>query len=182
MYKIINAFLCMRNSRVFFKTLLIMKLIFILLTASLLQVSAATYAQRISINVKGASLQDVFKKLRKQSGFNFLYDSDMLSSAKPVNLSLKNATLSDALKQCFDDQPVTYIINSNTVIVRLKPVPFETAVSPGYQVIKGKIVDQQGGALPGVTIKVKGSERGTITDLNGAYSIKAARRERNFNF
>jgi len=110
MYKIINAFLCMRNSRVFFKSLLIMKLIIILLTASILQVSAATYAQQISINVKQASLQQVFKKLRKQSGYNFLYDSDMLSNARPVSFSLNNASLDDVLKACFADQPLTYVI------------------------------------------------------------------------
>jgi len=173
MYKIINAFLCMRNSRVFYKWLLIMKLIIILLTASFLQVSAASYGQKINITVKDASLKDVFKKIRKQSGYNFLYDSDMLNDANPVNLTVKGASLEQVLNDCFANQPFSYVINQNTVIIRLKPAPAsnkETMLAD--TVIKGKVVDQRGQALPGVTIKVKGTELATVTDVNGAYSIK----------
>jgi TonB-linked SusC/RagA family outer membrane protein len=170
MYKIINAFLCIRDSRVFYKSLLIMKLIIILLTASILQVSAATYAQQISINVKGASLQQVFKKLRKQSGYNFLYDSDMLSNARPVSFSLNNASLDDVLKACFANQPLTYVINQNTVIVRSKPIP---PVNIMQEVtVQGKVVDEKGLAVPGVSVKIKGTNAGAVTDQAGAYSVK----------
>lgn len=170
MYKIINAFLCMRNSRVFFKSLLIMKLIIILLTASILQVSAVTYAQQISINVKEASLQQVFKKLRKQSGYNFLYDSDMLNSARPVSFSLNNASLDDVLKACFADQPLTYIINQNTVIIR--PRPKQSADAVQDVTVSGKVIDEKGLPVPGVSVKIKGTNTGSITDLNGVYSVK----------
>jgi TonB-linked SusC/RagA family outer membrane protein len=173
MYKIINAFLCMRNSRAFYKSLLIMKLIIILLTASFLQVSAASYGQKISITVKDASLKDVFKKLRKQSGYNFLYDSDVLNAAGPVNVSVKDASLEQTLKACFANQPFSYIISQNTVIIRPRPIAAsnnETALAD--TVIKGKVVDQQGQTLPGVTVKVKGTELATVTDAIGSYSIK----------
>ncbi|HMF74000.1 MAG TPA: SusC/RagA family TonB-linked outer membrane protein, partial [Flavitalea sp.] len=147
-----------------------MKLIIILLTASILQVSAATYAQQISINVKQASLQQVFKKLRKQSGYNFLYDSDMLSNARPVSFSLNNASLDDVLKACFADQPLTYVINQNTVIVRSRPIP---PVNIMQEVtVQGKVVDEKGLAVPGVSVKIKGTNTGAVTDQAGAYSVK----------
>ena len=163
----------MRNSRAFYKSLLIMKLIIILLTASFLQVSAASYAQKISITVKDASLKDVFKKLRKQSGYNFLYDSDVLNDAGPVNLSVKDASLEQALSACFANQPFSYVISQNTVIIRPRPASTsknETALAD--TVIKGKVVDQQGQTLPGVTVKVKGTEQATVTDATGSYSIR----------
>lgn len=170
MYKIIHSFRCMRNSRVFFKSLLIMKLIFVLITATFLQVSASTYAQKINISVKQASLQDIFKKLRKQSNLNFLYDSDMLSTAKPVSLTFENASLDDVLKKCFYDQPLTYVINQNTVIIKLKPSsPIENAIVE--VTITGKVVDEKGEILPGVNIKVKGTDIGTTTDVNGVYKL-----------
>lgn len=170
MYKIINAFLCIRDSRVFYKSLLIMKLIIILLTASILQVSAATYAQQISINVKDASLQQVFKKLRKQSGYNFLYDSDMLSNATPVSLNLNKASLDDVLKACFTGQPLTYVIDQNTVIIRAKPEP---AVNPAQEVtVRGKVVDEKGLPVPGVSVQIKGTNTGAVTDISGAYTVK----------
>lgn len=170
MYKIIDAFLCMRYSRVFFKSLLIMKLIIILLTASILQVSAATYAQQISITVKEASLQQVFKKIRKQSGYNILYDSDMLSNARPVTFSLNKASLDDVLKACFTGQPLSYVINQSTVIVRSKPAP--VAAIARDVTVTGKVVNEKGTTLPGVSIKIKGSAAGTVTDPSGNYSIK----------
>lgn len=170
MYKIIDAFLCMRYSRVFFKSLLIMKLIIILLTASILQVSAATYAQQISITVKEASLQQVFKKIRKQSGYNILYDSDMLSNARPVTFSLNKASLDDVLKACFTGQPLSYVINQSTVIVRSKPAPMATIARD--VTVTGKVVNEKGTTLPGVSIKIKGSAGGTVTDPSGNYSIK----------
>ncbi|MGN8070139.1 TonB-dependent receptor [Mucilaginibacter sp. 22184] len=147
-----------------------MKLIIILLTASILQVSAATYAQQISINVKGTSLQQVFKKLRKQSGYNFLYDSDMLNDAHPVSLNLNNATLDDVLKACFAGQPLTYVINQNTVIVRSKPEP--VTQTPNDVTVKGKVLDEKGLPVPGVSVKIKGTSTGAVTDINGNYTVK----------
>ena len=144
-----------------------MKLIFILVTASFLQVSASSFAQRINISVKNASLESVFKQLRKQSNYNFLYDSDMLSSAKPVSLSFKNSLIDDVLERCFENQSLTYTINQNTVIVKLKPV-----ISMQEVVVKGKVNDQAGLGLPGVTIKVKGSKTGTVSNSDGSFSIK----------
>lgn len=170
MYKIINAFRCMRNSRVFFKSLLIMKFIIILLTASILQVSAATYAQQISIIVKEAPLQQVFKQIRKQSGYNILYDSDMLNNARPVSISLNKASLDDVLKACFANQPLSYVINQTTVIVRSKPAPLVTAKQE--VIVTGKVADEKGTVLPGVSIKIKGSTVGTVTDQAGNYSLK----------
>ncbi|MEN0053533.1 MAG: carboxypeptidase-like regulatory domain-containing protein, partial [Mucilaginibacter sp.] len=147
-----------------------MKLIFILLTASILQVSAATYGQQINLNVKEVSLQQVFKQLRKQSGYNFLYDSDMLNNARSVSFSLKNASLDDALKACFEGQPLTYIIDQNTVIVRPRPAP---ATAPAQDVtVTGRVVDEKGLAVPGVSVKIKGTNTGAVTNLNGAYSVK----------
>lgn len=170
MYKIINAFRCLRNSRVFFKSLLIMKFIIILLTASIIQVSAATYAQQISINVEKASLHQVFKQIRKQSGYNILYDSDVLSSAKPVSISLNKASLDEVLKACFANQPLSYVINQSTVIVRAKsilPVIINQEV-----IVTGKVTDEKGTILPGVNIRIKGSSAGTVTDQAGNYSLK----------
>lgn len=170
MYKIINAFRCMRNSRVFFKSLLIMKFIIILLTASILQVSAATYAQQISISVKEAPLQQVFKQIRKQSGYNILYDSDMLSNAKPVSISLNKASLDEVLKACFANQPLSYVINQTTVIVRSKPAP--PVIAKQEVIVTGKVTDEKGTVLPGVSIKIKGSTAGTVTDQAGTWSLK----------
>lgn len=171
MYKNIHAFICIRHSRVLFKSLLIMKLIFILLTACFLQVSAASYAQKINLTVRDASLRDVFKKLRKQSGYNFLYDSDMLSTAKPVSFSFQQASLDDVLKACFDRQPLTYTLNMNTVVVQPRAQDAIRTAAP--VTVSGIVTDDRGKSLPGVTIKIKGTNNGVVTGADGKYTIKA---------
>lgn len=170
MYKNIHGFACVRQHRSLRKLLLIMKLVFLLLTVCFLQVSAATYAQRISLTVKDASLKEVFKKLRKQSGFNFLYDSDVLSSARRVSFSFQQASLTDVLKACFEKQPLTYVLNKNTVIIQeLPPLPDKKAIVA--VMVSGVVTDDKGAPLAGVTIKIKGTTTGTVTDADGKYSL-----------
>jgi TonB-linked SusC/RagA family outer membrane protein len=165
------------------KILLVMKLIIILITAGLLQVSAASHAQKISLSVKDASLANVFDQLRSQSGYNFLYNTEVLSKAKPVSLSIKDIPFKEALKECFANQPFTYVIHENNVVIRAKAADStETLaqhpeISTDLAVIKdititGTVVDSKGQPLPGVTVLIKGTSVGTQTSLDGKFSIK----------
>jgi TonB-linked SusC/RagA family outer membrane protein len=170
MYKKYTAYLCGTCSCFAYKFLLIMKLTFILMVVALLQVSAATsYGQKISINKTDASLVDVLNDIRQQSGYSFLYNSQMLKQAKPVTFNVKNGTITQVLDDVFAKQPFTYTINQNTVIVTpkaaLKDWVFATST------ITGKVTDERGQALPGVTVKVKGTITATATNAAGDYSI-----------
>jgi TonB-linked SusC/RagA family outer membrane protein len=175
MYKYSVAFPCTWRSRVFRKYLLIMKLIFVLLTATFLQVSAASLAQRITLTVKNTSLEDVFVKLRKQSNYNFLYDIDMLQQTHPVSISVHNASFNDVLEKCFEGQPVTYVIKNNTIVVRLRKTPADHPDDKKNDVtITGRVMDEKGQPLPGVTVKVKGSANGTVSGIDGRFSVRVA--------
>ncbi|MBS7564712.1 TonB-dependent receptor [Mucilaginibacter sp. Bleaf8] len=147
-----------------------MKLVVIIVTACFLQASAATFAQVISISVKNASITQVFDKLKQQTGYNFIYNTEMLSEAKPVTLYLKKVQLKDALDEIFANIPLTYVIYQKTVVVQKKPavVPIRvTAIT-----VNGMVKDTEGQPVPGVTVAVKGSTGGTVTSLNGTYTIK----------
>ena len=87
-----------------------MRLTTVLLIASMMQVSAASYAQKISLNEKNAPLEQVFNKIRLQSGYDFLFNRNLLKKAKGVNINIKNASLQDALNQSFSGQPFTFVI------------------------------------------------------------------------
>jgi lipopolysaccharide export LptBFGC system permease protein LptF len=76
MYKIFTAFTCGKQRGRLYKPVLIMKLTLILLTATFLQVTAATYAQKVTIKVKQATLKEVFEEIRNQTNYDFLYNSD----------------------------------------------------------------------------------------------------------
>ena len=169
MYKDNIAFPCGKTSRVTFKILRVMKLVLILLITTVIQVSASSYAQTVSLNLKDASLKEAMDKIRKQTGYHFLYKTEMLSESKHVNLSVSNEPLLQVLEKCFADQPITYTINKNNVILRKK----NTDEGEQKQAIKvsGTVTDEKGAPLPGVSVKVKGTNVGIVTDVNGKYAL-----------
>jgi TonB-linked SusC/RagA family outer membrane protein len=146
-----------------------MKLSFFLCLVTILQVSAATsFAQKVSLDKSNASLSETLKEIHRQSGFNVFYNAKMLKNAVPVNVHLLNADLDEVLKQCFQDQPFSYVINNNTIVV----TPKQPEAKPVQAIaITGHVKDEKGLPIPGVTIKIKGTDIGTQSQLDGSYSV-----------
>jgi TonB-linked SusC/RagA family outer membrane protein len=141
------------------------KLTCILLFLAVLQVSASTYAQKISLKFKDAPLEDVLLNIRQQSGFDFLYSSDLLTQANPVTITLKDASIEEALRLCLAGQSFSYQINQKTVTL----TPLKT--NRQQNAVTGRVIDRTNQPLPGVSVRVKGINVGTITDADGRYRI-----------
>ncbi|WP_052266470.1 TonB-dependent receptor [Pedobacter kyungheensis] len=165
--------------RIKHKILLSMKLTVILLFVAFLHVNASSFAQKnITLNEKNASLQKVLKSIKSQSGFNVFFIQSDLKKSKAVNIDVKDVTLAEALNQCFKDQPLTYSIQANTIVVKERPATVVPATKTGqeapvYKVIDviGTILDEIGKGIPGASIKVKGKEQGTISDEAGNFKL-----------
>ena len=155
-----------------FKSLLMIKLVFIILLSSLMQVSAASFGQKVTVSVKNVHLKDVFGLLKKQTGYDFLYNSADLNTSLRVSITANNEELRSVLDKCFNNQPLTYTISKTTILVKKKP---ETIITPVQAInISGKITDPQGEPLPGVNVKVKSTQRGTVSNEKGEYRISVA--------
>lgn len=172
MYKNFTAFTCGKQRGRLYKPVLIMKLTLILLTATFLQVTAATYAQKVTLKAEKSNLKEVFEQIQNQTGYDFLYNSDDLKFAKPVSLDLKNVPLKLALDRCFDNQLLTYVIENKTILISKKTGQDDNIKPP--KKISGKVTDNKGFPLPGVTIKEKGTKTGVVTDNNGNYTINVS--------
>ena len=136
--------------------------------ATFMQVSASTFAQKISLNVKNASFEDVLHDISKQTGYNFLYNEVVIKSSKVITLSVTNQPLEKVLQLCIQDQPLTFIINENTVIIKKK----ETEKSATLEKqVSGTVSDNSGETMPGVSVRVKGTGIGVITTIDGKYTI-----------
>jgi TonB-linked SusC/RagA family outer membrane protein len=150
-----------------------MKLTFILLTACIMEASAISHAQTVSLIVKDISLKKVFTLLKRQSGYEFLYNANTLKGTHGISLNVKDVTIRAALDQCFADQPVTYLIDGKTIIVKDKAktdvILNETPVLAVS--IAGTVKSGTGETLPGVTVKLKGTTTAVATDNNGRYKI-----------
>jgi TonB-linked SusC/RagA family outer membrane protein len=161
-----------RNRHALYKILLIMKLIIILLTTMIFQVSANSFAQKITLNKKNVPLNLIIKDIRKQSGYDFIYNLNLLKRANPVSINVQNADLKQVLMLCFENQPFTYVLEDKAVIVKEKQkVDRINTIFKGIDV-SGKVSDEKGGPIPGATIKVKGAKTTAITDVNGRFTIK----------
>ena len=139
-----------------------------------IQTSASGYAQRLSISEKNAPLEKVFRDIKEQTGFNFLYSNEMLQGTHPVTFKVSNVSLPEVLSVALHDQPISYKIVDKTIIIGKKAAPAaitETAPPPPL-IIQGFILDADGKPLAGATVSLKGSSRGTQTDEKGAFHIE----------
>lgn len=98
----------------------IMKLTILLITTFLLQVSAASVAQKITFNKKDATLKQLFTEIRKQTGFNVFWQEGKVNDELKINAAFKNAPLEDVLNNVLSPQALTYTIVNKTVVVKKK--------------------------------------------------------------
>lgn len=158
------------------KILLVARLITLILTASFMPVYAAGLTQKISMSQTNVSLKTVLKELNAQSGYNFNYTDNLLKMSKPVDIKVTDARFADVLIEIFKRQPLTYIVNKNTITLKEMDKIIGTKLVEGRIeqidiVVRGKVSDTRGETLPGVSVKIKGTSMGTSTDVNGNYSL-----------
>lgn len=170
MYKKFTIFFCRMLSCNRPDIFLKMKLTLVLCLCTLLHVSAATYAQNITLNVKKVSFEQLLDNISQQSGYHFLYDEELINQASPVTINVKNLPLDKALVQCFSDQPFTYVVKNKNVIVTTKPKEAEQK-TVNQSTVSGLVTDEQNQAISGVSVTIKGTNLGVTTDKNGKYSI-----------
>ncbi|WP_342647931.1 TonB-dependent receptor [Mucilaginibacter sp. CSA2-8R] len=156
------------------KILLVMKMTVLLLIVALTQVSAKVYSQKITASEKNITLNKALKIIGNQSGFQLFYSDQDLKNLHKVDLYLKDASLQDALTACFVNQPLNYKIINNTIVVkRQDPAVALTGKADVQAAIQGRVVDEKGSPLPGVTVRQKNAKGGSLTNKDGYYTINA---------
>lgn len=152
------------------KSLKSVKLTFILMLAVILQVQAYSYSQNVTLHEKNSSIEKLFLLIEKQSDYHFLYDKLDMAKAGSVTIDVNGVSVKEALNLCLKDQPLTYQIFNNTIVVKKERSKLpETAVQ--QQQVQGTVKDEQGQPVPGVSVKIKNAPGGTITDANGKFAL-----------
>jgi TonB-linked SusC/RagA family outer membrane protein len=157
-----------------------MKLTTILLLVSLLKIQASTYSQntKITLNVKEATIEQVFNKIAAISEFRFLYESDTIDLNRKVSLNVEKKDISEVLQILFKGTAVAYKMNDRQILLTVRKGKGKAAngikpqeVVSQKQEINGRVVDSKGQPLPGANILEKGTNNGVQTDLDGKFYL-----------
>lgn len=151
------------------KKIIIMRNAVIILLISTFQVLATgSYSQttQLSMRMKGATVKEVLLEIEDQSEFYFLYNNELIDITRTVDISVKNKKVDDVLARLFDKDEVNVTINDRHIVL----TPVDEIVQQ-QKSISGKITDESGQPLPGVTVLIKGTTNGTVTSSDGNYSL-----------
>lgn len=146
----------------------IMKITAILILAGILQVSAVTYAQehRISVAVENGTFYDVVSQIEKQSEFMFFYKSEEIDNNQRINLKVKDKLVSEILNEVTRNNNLAYKITGKHIIITK-----QISVNPIKRVVTGIIKDTNGEPIIGANVIEKGTTNGTVTDIDGKFSL-----------
>ncbi|HWK06716.1 MAG TPA: SusC/RagA family TonB-linked outer membrane protein [Puia sp.] len=158
------------------KTILVMKLSAILILVTTLHVAARSTAQKVTYSGKAVELPKVLSAIREQTGYVFFYDKKYMQDISPITVSLKDAPVELALKTILQGLPLDFEIQGNTIFINRKtPVAKEAPEEPRAapeDTIRGVVRDSTGAPLQGASVLIKGTKKGTRTDLKGSFALR----------
>lgn len=138
-----------------------------------------SYSQKttFTISVQDQSVKEVFDYIEQHSEFIIFYLDETIDVNRKVSVNLKDQRVENILEQLFKNTDVTYTINDRQILLSKRKevteaAPVVAVVQQKKNTVKGKVLDENGVALPGATIIVKGSTRGVTTDIDGSYELE----------
>lgn len=145
----------------------------LLLIISLVQVSAASFGQRVTYSAERVTLKALFKKITRQTGYDVVYSLDNLDGSRAIKVAFKDAPLKEVMEVCLKGLPLTYEIEDKTILIKRRPPEArirEEAV-PQQLTVSGTVTDTTGMPLPGVSVIEKDTRNGVVTGIDGTYNI-----------
>ncbi len=158
------------------KLLLIMRLSVLLILIAVFTSTASVYSQatRLTVKMENARLSQVFDAIENQSEFYFFYNRDYFNDDRIVSVDVENKLLDEVLKELLKVEAITWEIFDRNILLKIPEAPLTTAqqeVMQQQRTVSGKVTDSSGLPLPGVTVIVKATTQGTVTNPDGNYSL-----------
>ena len=154
------------------KILMCMKLTCMILLLAIFQSFAGiTYSQTatLSLKMENSSIKNVLLNIEEQTEFYFLYSSKMIDSDRKVSIQMKNVRVNDILDEIFKGSDISYTIHGRQIVLSANGQSGNFSSQQGK--ISGKVTDSEGQPMPGVTVVLKGTTQGTITDSDGLFNM-----------
>ncbi|MDR1718961.1 MAG: SusC/RagA family TonB-linked outer membrane protein [Dysgonamonadaceae bacterium] len=153
-----------------------MKLMALLLFCTGIQLSAAVRAQEVTFtfDLKNATFDELMKEIRRNSDYYFVYKDSEVVGVNKLTKHFKSARITEILQECLEDTDLSYSLEDNLIVIKRKgqeAAPARQQQKPAGK-ISGRVTDESGEPLPGVTVIVKGTTKGVITDVEGNFQLE----------
>ncbi len=153
------------------KMLNIMRLTILILLTLFIHVSASTYSQsRMSLKFENEKLESVFNKIEANSEYSIFYKNDLIQNSKEVSGNFENKSVFEILDMVLKAENLTYTVKNKLIMIVSKSGINDEFIEQ-QKSVSGKVTDSSGGSLPGVSVVIKGTTNGTITDIDGRYTL-----------
>ncbi len=167
------------ENRFWQKLVLTMKLTTIIYFACLMQVSASVYSQatKFAFTAENEKVSDVLREIEDNSNFRFFYQNEQVDVNRRVTVKAKDATVEQILDEIFKGEGIGYkVMEDYLILLSPEKKVFETTgkkivATQQQRSVSGTVTDDTGQPLPGVSVVVKGTTQGTVTNADGSYSI-----------
>lgn len=163
------------------KILLKMKLLsFFILVSAITTIAANSYSQQAKFNIsfRDVTVKEVLQKIEDSSEFIFLYSEKSVNVDRKVDINVTNQTIDVVLDQLFNGTKNYYEIRNRQISILEKglvDLPFSMRnandLDQQFKTVTGKVTDTTGASLPGVSVVIKGTTSGVITDTDGKYAL-----------
>lgn len=164
------------------RMLMQINLLFAFMTLALLNVSAKGLSQQLNFTGKNVPLTKVFSAIKKQTDYVIFYDNNLLKNSQPVTLNLKNVSVEELLYASLKNQDLDFSINDKTISLKRKlkylfaeEILIEEPVA--IVEVRGRILNEQGDPLVGVTVSIKGTKMAVVTNDKGEFEIRGNENE-----
>ncbi len=158
------------------KILRIMRLTCLFMIIGLMQVTASSYSQstKISVSGKNLTIEEVFGLIEEQSEFSFFYNLKQLDLNKKVDISAENQPVDKILKEVLTGTNMTYTVNNRLIVVHRKGESGKIgSMSQQSLSVSGSVTNESGNPIPGVSVVIKGTSHGTVTNESGKYTLQS---------
>ncbi|WP_230328310.1 MULTISPECIES: SusC/RagA family TonB-linked outer membrane protein [Butyricimonas] len=151
--------------------IMLVNLILVLLSGvSLYAQNESSRQQRITAKYQNKTILEVLEDLKAKTGYTFVHKQNDISSEVKITETFTNATLDDVLKKVLTAHGYDYSIESKVIVIKKKPKAQES-LTRDIITVKGRVVDEKGNPMPGVSVVINQTTRGVATDHRGNYDI-----------
>lgn len=166
-----NYALLLSNFKHIFRVMKLTFLLFLLCISSVWADKANSQTAKVNILAENMQMKDIISQIEKQTDYLFVYNYENVDLSRKISLNAPDISVAEVLKIIFRNSDVVYAVEGNNILLMKNSA--EAQQQSGKR-ITGKVTDEKGEAIIGANVVEKGTTNGTITDVNGSYTLEVS--------